>query len=116
MRSRSSQAFDENGAIARTLEPVLRDLLICRAVVPRARGLRRRKLHDHDALWRIALKDLLRSVSRENFDGMTFKGFAHLALVDVEFPLILRAFLCENYVSCHDVCSSGGVKVHTIMP
>src|ERR1700739_3805309 len=116
MRCRSSRAFDENGAIARALEPVLRGLLIRRAVVPRARGRRRRKLHDHDALRPVALKDLLRSVGSENLDGMTFKGLAHLALVDIELPLILRAFLCEDNVSCHGVRSSGGVKVHMMMP
>jgi len=58
-RRLSSHAFDENGGIVGALEPVLRDLLIRRAVVPRTRGRRRREFHDHDALWRVALKDLL---------------------------------------------------------
>src|ERR1700733_10015791 len=115
-RRLSSHAFDENSAIARALEPVLRDLLICRAVVPRTRGRRRRELHDHDALWRVALKDLLRSVGSENLDRMTLEGLAHLAFVGVELTLILRAFLCEDNISRHGIRSCCDMKVRTMMP
>jgi hypothetical protein len=112
----ASYAFDENGAISRTPEPVLPNLLIRRAVVPRTRGSRRWEFYDHDALWRVAFEDLLRSVSSQNLDRVTFEGLADLALVNVELILILRAFLCEDNVSRHGVRSCGGVKVRTMMP
>ena len=74
-------AFDENGAIARAFEPVLRDFLIFGTVVPGTRFRSGRKLNDHDTLWRFALQNLLRSIGSENLDGMAFESGADLALI-----------------------------------
>src|ERR1700722_18259810 len=107
----TSHAFDENGAIARTLEAVLRDFLIGGTVVPRARLRCGRKLHDYDTFGSIALEYLLRPVGGQNLDRMTLEGRANLALVNIEFVLVLRAFPREDDISRHGVRSCRAVKV-----
>src|SRR3954454_828372 len=95
---------------------MLRDFLIRRAVVPRTRGLSRRKLDNHDALRRVTLEDLLRSVCSQNLHGMTFEGLPHLALVDVELVLSLRAFPREDNISRHGYAPERGIEADTMMP
>ena len=99
--------LNENGAIAGPLETVLHYRLIRRAVIPFACGRRSWKLHDYDTLWRRSLERLLWPVSSKKLDRVTFKGFAYLTLVNVEFALVLRAFFRKDNIGSDDVCSSG---------
>src|ERR1700730_14315876 len=98
--------FNENGAISRPFETVLHYRLIRRAVIPFACGRRSWKLHDYDTLWRRSLERLLGSVSSKKLDRVTFKGFAYLTLVSVEFALVPRAFFRKDNIGSHDACSS----------
>src|ERR1700739_3982668 len=101
---RLADTFNNESVIDCPLLSVLRDTLVCFAIVPIFRRLYVREFCYHDSLNGIALQDFVLPISHQDFNWMSFHCRFNSGPISLKLLLIQCFCSSENDVSGHD-CS-----------
>src|ERR1700751_5330259 len=94
-------AFNDDGAIIGSFEPMFACRLVGRAVIPSSRLPKGWKFQHHHVLAIRALNDFLVSVRESERDRMTSeRGGSHLP-IKIELSLVVRPLFYEDHIGCH---------------